>query len=119
MVVYGLSEGDVEERERFWNALGNGYELCLLEDLNGWVGDRMRVDITGVLIVPGYNGRRVINERGLCVSNRYFEHKSLRKYNRVARGQDGVKAMNIIDLVLVKKDILSYMQDVRAVTGVG
>ena len=53
------------------------------------------------------------------MSNRYFEHKSLRKYNRVARGQDGVKAMNIIDLVLVKKDMLSYMQDVRAVTGVG
>ena len=47
VVVYGPTEGQVEERERFWNDLdrvvervGNGYKLCVLGDLNGWVGDR-------------------------------------------------------------------------------
>ena len=29
-------------------------------------------------------------ERGLCVGNTYFEHKSLHKYIRMAKGQDGV-----------------------------
>ena len=38
----------VEEKERFWNDLGmivdrvgNEYRLCVLGDLNGWVGDRV------------------------------------------------------------------------------
>ena len=47
------------------------------------------------------NGRRVIDfyaENGISVSNTYFEHKSLHKYTRVARGQYGVKVMNMIDL---------------------
>ena len=49
VVVYGPTEGQVEERERFWNDLDrvvervvNGYKLCVLGDLNGWVGDRRR-----------------------------------------------------------------------------
>ena len=40
------------------------------------------------------NRRRVTDfcvERALCMGNTYFEHKSLHKYSRVARGQDGVK----------------------------
>ena len=44
----------------------------------------------------------------------YFEHKNLRKYTEVARGQDGVDVMSIIDLVLVKKGMLRYAQDVGA-----
>ena len=55
-------------------------------------------------------------ERGLCVGNTYFKHRSLHKYTR---GQDGVKAKSIIDLVLVKKDMLRYVQDVRAVKVIG
>ena len=58
-------------------------------------------------------------EGGLSVSNPYFEHMSLYKYTRVARGQDGVEVMSMIDLVLVKKDMLCYIQDVRAVRGIG
>ena len=38
-------------------------------------------------------------------------------YARVARGQDRVKVMSMIDMVLVKKDMLHYVQDVRAVRG--
>ena len=45
-------------------------------------------------------------ERRLCVGNTYFNHKIFLKYTRVARGQDRVK---------VKKDMLLYEQDVRAV----
>ena len=83
-----------------------------------WVG------IIGALGVPRGidNGRRVIDiclERGLSVSNTYFEHKSYHKYTRVARGQDGVEAMSMIDLALVKKDMLHYGQDGKVVRGLG
>ena len=33
---------------------------------------------------------------------------------RLARGQDGVEVENMIDLVLVKRDMLRYVQDVSA-----
>ena len=55
------------------------------------------------------NGKRVMEfcaERGLCVGNTYFKHKNLHKYTRVARSQDGVEVKSMLDLVLVKKDIL-------------
>ena len=67
------------------------------------------------------NGRRVIDfcaERGLrrlSVSNTYFEHRSLRKYIRVTRSQDGVEVKTMIDLVLMKKAMLCYVQDGMAV----
>ena len=56
---------------------------------------------------------------GLWMGNIYFEHKSLHKCTRVARGQDEVEVKSIIDLVLVKKVVLHYMQDVRAVKEMG
>ena len=37
----------------------------------------------------------------------------------MARDQGGVEVMSKIDLVLLKKDMLRYMQDVRAVRGIG
>ena len=57
----------------------------------------------------------VCAEIGLCVGNTYFEHKSLNKYIRVAKSQEGVEIKSMMDLVLVKKDILRYVQDVRTV----
>ena len=52
--VQGPTEGEAEERERFWNDLdwfvytvGNWYRLCVLGDLNEWVGRRLREVITG------------------------------------------------------------------------
>ena len=39
----------------------------------------------------------------------------LHKYTRGAGGQDGVVKINMIDLVLVKKDIVRYMLDVQEV----
>ena len=43
----------------------------------------------------------------------HFKHRSLHKYTRVARVQDGVEIKGIIDLVQVKRDMLKYVQDVR------
>ena len=73
----------------------NGCRLYILGNLNGWLGDRVRAGITFTLGVSreNDNGRRVVefcSERELCVGNTYFEHKSLHKYTKVSRGQDGV-----------------------------
>ena len=43
----------------------------------------------------------------------------MHKYTRVARGQNGVEVKSMTDLVLVKKDMLRYVEDVRAVRGMG
>ena len=66
----------------------------------------MWASITSMFEIQGENDnqRRVTNfcaERGLCVGNKYFDHKSLHKYTRVT------------------KDILCYVQDVRAGRGMG
>ena len=58
-------------------------------------------------------------ERGVSVSNTYFEHRSLHKYKRVARGQDGVEVKSMIDLLVVKKAMLRNVQNVREVRGMG
>ena len=77
--------------DRTVNRVGNRYRLYVLGDLNGWIGDRVRADITGAFGVPGENenGRRVVEfcaERGLCVDNTYFKHKNSHKYIRAVRG---------------------------------
>ena len=46
--------------------------------------------------------------------NTYFKHKSLHKYTWVVGVQHGMEVKSLIDLVLVKKDMLCYVQDVRA-----
>ena len=52
-------------------------------------------------------------ERRLYVGNTYFKHQSFPKYTRVARGQHGAEVMSMIGLVLVKKDMLCYVHNVR------
>ena len=49
--------------------------------------------------------------------NKYFEKKSVHKYTRAVRGQKGIEVKNMTDQMLVKKNILRYMQDLRAVKG--
>ena len=58
-------------------------------------------------------------QKGDCVSNTYFKHRSWQKYTKMARGQDGVNIKSMIDLVLVKREVLQYVQNVRAVRGIG
>ena len=84
--------------------MDNSYRLCLLKDLNGWVGDRMRVDMTCAFgdLGENDNGRRVIDlcvDRVLCMGNVYFMHKSLANYTRVARDQDEVNVMSMTDMM--------------------
>ena len=55
----------------------------------------------------------------VCVSNACFKCRSLYKYTRVARGQDGMDIKSMTDLVLVKRDMLRYLQCVRVVRGMG
>ena len=43
----------------------------------------------------------------------------MHKYTRAARVRDGVEVKSMIDFVLVKKDMLRYVQDVREVRGMG
>ena len=56
---YIPSEGDGEERDRFWkdmdrivNRVGNGYRLCTMGDLNSWIGERVSTSKTGAFGVP-------------------------------------------------------------------
>ena len=51
------------------------------------------------------------------MGNTYFKHRSLHKYTRVSRGREGVEINSMIDLLLVKRDMLRYVQDMRAVRG--
>ena len=127
VVTYGPSEGNVEESTIFWDNLNDvldgvsrSFRLIVLGDLNGWIGDQKRDGITGGFGVAGENenGRKVIDfceERGMCVSNTFFKHKSIHKYTRVGVGRDGIEVKSMIDLVLVKKEMLKYMLDVKSV----
>ena len=63
------SEGDGEERDRFWNDMDrildrvrNGYILCILGELNGWIEDKTRAGIIGAFGIQGDNdnGKRVV-----------------------------------------------------------
>ena len=47
-----------------------------------------------------------------CVLVKHFKHRSLLKYTRVARGQNGVEVKNMIDLTLVKRYMLQYVHHV-------
>ena len=52
--------------------VGSGYRLCMMGDLKGWVGGRVRVGITGAFRVLGENEnrRRVVDfcaEMRMCV----------------------------------------------------
>ena len=47
-----------------------------------------------------------------CVWVTHFKYRSFHKYTRMAKGQERVK---IKSMMLVKRDMLRYVQDVRAV----
>ena len=64
VVAYGLTEGDEGEMKRFWSNLGSilkkvgrGYRLCRSGDVNRWVRDRAKEDITGAF------GKREVGEK--------------------------------------------------------
>ena len=52
VVGHGPNEGIAEEMDKTVDRLGSGYRLCVLRDLNGWIGDRVRADIISAFEVP-------------------------------------------------------------------
>ena len=56
--------------DRIVDRVGNGYRLCILRDLIGWIRHRVGAGITGVFGVPENDkGRRVVKvcAKGDCV----------------------------------------------------
>ena len=47
------------------------------------------------------------------MGNTYFKYKNLPKYTRLASGQDGVEIKSMIVLVLMKRDMLQYVQECK------
>ena len=53
---------EMDDMDRTPDSVGNGYRLCILGDLNVWIGITTRAGISGAFGVPGENdiGRRVV-----------------------------------------------------------
>ena len=65
----------------------NEYILCVIENLYGWIGDRMKVVITNAFIVAHENDNErmwtdLYTDRRLWLGNKYFKRKSLHKHSR-------------------------------------
>ena len=125
--VWPHYKGVGEEMERFKNYLdkvldrvGNGYTMCVLGGLIGWT----EIGLQWVELVHlEFKKKMIMKEEWLNSvlksGNKYFKQKSLHKYNRVARGQDKTQVKSMIDLVLIKKGMLSFVQVVRTVRRMG
>jgi len=57
-------------------------------------------------------------ERELCIANTFFKHKDIHKFTYVARGRGGVNR-SMIDYMMVRKDMLRDVCDVRSIRGLG
>ena len=53
-------------------------------------------------------------QKGVSEWVTYLKHRSLHNYTRVAKGQNGVYIKTMIDLLLVKRDMLQYVQVSRS-----
>ena len=64
---------------RVVDRVGNGYRLRVVEDLNGWVGDKVWVVILDAFEMLGENanGRRTFDFCWLCSCDTYYKQKSL------------------------------------------
>ena len=60
----------------------------------------------------------VLHRNGTLV-NTYFKHINLHNYTRVSRDREDVEIKSMIGLVLVKRDMLRYVQGVGTVRGMG
>ena len=122
-------ERDMEERERFWDALegciasfDDDVKVVLLGDLNARVGNRV---IDGVVARYGVQG---INDSGvklvemctgqeLTIGNTLFKKKKKNKYTwmRVVRGRVVERAL--MDYVIVSKKSIGRLMDVHVYRG--
>ena len=77
-------------KKRFWSDLGKildevGNQFCIMNNLSGWDGDRVKDDVTGAFLKFQVNMKMVdfSAERMLCISIKYFKHSN--------RSRDGRK----------------------------
>nr|XP_053629722.1 craniofacial development protein 2-like [Cherax quadricarinatus] len=119
-------ERSVEERERFWEMLGecvgsfeSSVRVMVVGDFNAKVGKNVMEGVVGKFGVPGVNvnGEPLIElcvERDLVISNTYFMKKRINKYTRydVARNES-----SLLDYVLVDKRLMGRLQDVHVYRG--
>ena len=82
--------------------------------------------IAGITVVLEFQERMIMTEEWWSSTQKedyvwviYFKHRSMHKYTRLAKEQDGVELKSMIGLVLVKRDVLRYVQDARTVKGMG
>ena len=109
-------------RERFWNDLGmvvdkvgNGYRLCMLGYLNEWIGERVRVGITGTFGIQ--EQMIMVEEEWWSSVPKGVKHslttKNVPKGPRRSEGKEHGKSGD-------EKDIYAaYVQDVRSLRGIG
>ena len=55
----------------------------------------------------------------MCVGDGHFKHKNVPEYTKLTNNRDRAEVMNIIGLILVKKDMLQYVSNIKTARGKG
>ena len=126
--VYIPAEGNKEERERYWEELGEciesfkvGEKVIVLGDMNAKVGDEGIEGVIGSFGVPGLNdnGECLIDmcaAREMRVGGTYFKKKLIHKYTW---RRDNGDTRSMIDHVVVDREVMRDIMDVTVVRGAG
>ena len=116
------------EMEKFWNDLneclkkiGKGRRVVLLGDMNGRVGNNEIGSVVGKWGVDGVNenGEYLVDtcaERGLFLTNTFFEHKMIHRYTWKRRDERGDQ-MSVIDYIAVDEFLRKDVLDAKVVRG--
>jgi len=117
-----------DERNEFWKDLNDCLRkfeperrVILMGDMNAKVGSDVIGCIVGKWGVPGVNenGECLVDlcsERGLFLSNTFFEHKMIHRYTwRRVNGNE--EQVSLIDYISVDERLRSDVKDARAVRG--
>lgn len=128
IVVYGPNnDAEKKIKDNFWNTLnevterlGHGSRM-ILGDFNARVGirDELNANVLGPFgeNVRNDNGCRLLEYarfNNLVVTNTYFKHKMIHMYTREAITRS---EKSIIDYVLIDKDNLRTVKDIRILRG--
>ena len=123
------SEREEEERETFWKdvdeclqSFGANVNVVLLGDLNARVGNELVEGVVGRHGVPGRNenGERMIGlcvERDMVVGNTFFKKKDIYKYTWVRQEDGRVVDRALMDYVVVSRNVIGRLLDVRVLRG--
>ena len=122
------SERTEEEREGFWDdvdeclqSFGTNVRVVLMGDLNARVGNVAVEGVIGRYGVPGRNenGERMIGlcvERELVIGNT-FKKKEIHTYTWERQDVGRIVDRALMDYVVVSKDMVGRLLDVRVLRG--